>query len=1079
MSAIAEMNRQAVDLRARVDITAELTATVTAAAACVGEGLRPHEAAAAARKVLADVKDALEAAQRRAQQLDDTITHLSGVLPFLEEGWAEQRGLLRHAIDDNAQDGLASWLNYWFAAASSRRVGALRRLQSEFALPLGERMSDAADALAGTDRPLPRKVLQAYRVLQIGADGVRVGPRQVPDRLTLADHGPRHYEPDHSVREDLRLLAARLALHCGLPGQADAVLDVGDQHTAARLALRSRSATLRDASDEAESLLGQARDLDPNDLDVTAASIALARQRGKADSALDYARASVRALLSLSDSLSDVEGDIGRLIDPPAELWIALAERAQDEGNRDHARRFLDHATAVTRWDEDEVAAAIAEQRAAVAASRAERRKALVSAGQSRAVAGQLERARRDYDAAASGELDGAEDARVQASARLRLADVVSAIARQRPHVAGAGELGQALSLLRAAQGQADVSGTESWSYLTESDLCIQLSKVPSTDGRYEHEWGALRAAAQAVLLKPAWARAWLGLADAAMTRDLYQVSEAAAEQAHEIEDNEPTRAGYVRALINVGRYEDALEQLGNPGGAGNPSDAWRQCVRGFIALRQDRAEQAVLHFAGVKIDPTWIWAWHSSICALVGIGDLASARRKSEELMCAIADREGERSWLSAAAFDALLHGRLDDAREHAESIFKIAGPEDVKALQATAEARILGKDPAGWKLLAYAIAQDPRPTSIDAWEREDRPVLATLAAEQGFTLESLNPPPEMKDLHTRPYVSDPVEELQAAAAATVLPEAAKAARFTEAALRARKGQDSQAARTRRTRSTGDGIPASNRPPLRLRLPASWFAASTGPGHLGPTRLRYAPELPELLTWAGLAVELSGSDDLEPGGYQIFAGDTIRASGHVDPSLRYCPCDTLSLLPEAVRTSPHIVTTDHGAGIPSDLLGSDDTLAALLTRSAAEVIAVQYYEIAQEPGSVPPPIPPPPPVYQPLTTGSLAYRRWELRGKPSGDDRADWFAAERLREQFIREAAYLLWVNRDRWPGDDWADWFAAEREVAGSETQPSPLSGSLVDECLRQQLAEEAAYKRWLNRNRPFGSPWEDWSS
>ena len=342
MSAISEMTRQAVDLRVCVDVAAKLTATATAAAARLGEDLSPYDAAKAARTTLAEVKDALEMAQRRAQQFDNTITHLSHVLPFLEEGWAEQRALLRHAIDENAEDGLASWLNYWFAAASSRRIGALRRLQSGIALPLGERISDATDALAGNDRSLPHKVLEAYRVLQIGADGVRVGPRQVPDRLVLADHGPGHYEPDHSVREGLRLLAARLALHYGLPDQADAMLAAGGQNTAARLALRSRSARLRGDSDEAESLLGQARDLDPHDLDVTAASITRARQRGKPDSALDYARASAGALLSLSDSHSDIEGDIGRLIGPPAELWIALAERARDEGNSDHALRFLD-----------------------------------------------------------------------------------------------------------------------------------------------------------------------------------------------------------------------------------------------------------------------------------------------------------------------------------------------------------------------------------------------------------------------------------------------------------------------------------------------------------------------------------------------------------------------------------------------------------------------------------------------------------------------------------------------------------------------------------------------------------------
>ena len=65
-----------------------------------------------------------------------------------------------------------------------------------------------------------------------------------------------------------------------------------------------------------------------------------------------------------------------------------------------------------------------------------------------------------------------------------------------------------------------------------------------------------------------------------------------------------------------------------------------------------------------MTIDPTWFRAWYSYICALIITGDLASARLKSEALMRATADRDGERVWLQAAAFDARIHGRLDEAR-------------------------------------------------------------------------------------------------------------------------------------------------------------------------------------------------------------------------------------------------------------------------------------------------------------------------------------------------------------------------------------------------------------------------------
>ena len=172
------------------------------------------------------------------------------------------------------------------------------------------------------------------------------------------------------------------------------------------------------------------------------------------------------------------------------------------------------------------------------------------------------------------------------------LTERVSAAAHQRPYRDVADELTKALSQLLAAQAQVDVSGAGSWSYLTESDLRIQLSKAPCADDRYAQEWAALLAAARAVSLNPACARPWLTLAEAAATRGLYRVAEAAAERAYEIEKDEATVvAGYLQAIINVGRYEDALGLLGSA------SDSWSQCVRGYIALRLGKADKAIQNF--------------------------------------------------------------------------------------------------------------------------------------------------------------------------------------------------------------------------------------------------------------------------------------------------------------------------------------------------------------------------------------------------------------------------------------------------------------------------------------------------
>jgi len=53
-----------------------------------------------------------------------------------------------------------------------------------------------------------------------------------------------------------------------------------------------------------------------------------------------------------------------------------------------------------------------------------------------------------------------------------------------------------------------------------------------------------------------------------------------------------------------------------------------------------------------------------------------------------------------------------------------------------------------------------------------------------------------------------------------------------------------------------------------------------------------------------------------------------------------------------------------------------------------------------------------------------LAFFLWCQRGRPVGDEWADWFAVE----QQIRESAFQRWLARKQPRGDDWADWFAAE---------------------------------------------------
>ena len=116
------------------------------------------------------------------------------------------------------------------------------------------------------------------------------------------------------------------------------------------------------------------------------------------------------------------------------------------------------------------------------------------------------------------------------------------------------------------------------------------------------------------------------------------------------------------------------------------------------------------------------------------------------------------------------------------------------------------------------------------------------------------------------------------------------------------------------------------------------------------------------------------------------------------------------------------------------------------------------------------------------LNVNELAHRRWEIRGRLVGSHRpalADWLAAKRLRHQLIEEAAYFRWINRGRPIGDPRADWFASEAEIASGQPVHGHWADTFVDERLRHQLIEEAAYFRWINRGRPIGDPRADWSA
>ncbi|GAA1694638.1 hypothetical protein GCM10009733_107980 [Nonomuraea maheshkhaliensis] len=948
MSSIAELIRRADRrLRRQLDVDA---------------GLRQIAARAQEEKMprlLAARRRALEEALLRLDRLAGAVEHLSAVRPFLAEGWPEERDRLRGALATDLPTGLGEWLGYWLTAASRRRTEAMDRLEAEVPLPaaasvLAHRISVANRALATGDWNL------CHDLLELGHRGLRIGSWT---------------GPEDGVREDLRLLAARLALRNGLLDEAGAVIGegAGEPDSAAWLALRSRYARACGQAEVAEALLQRARELDPRDLDATAEAIALARDIGDPGLALDDARAAAEAFLSLSD----VEGDVNRLVDVPCELYIALAEWARDEDDRDRALSLLDHAATVAPPG-DEIIAMVEEVRAGLLSSPAERRAALLAAGEWRAGKGHLELARHDFESALEPDPQDEEDVRTRAVAQLRLADVVAVTARQRPRRDVRESLSGALSALLAAQRQADVTGSEWWSYATESDLRAQLAEMPGAH-RHAGQWGALLAAARALALNPLSAQVWLLLAQTSRTRCLPWTCEAAAARGYAIVRDPSTTAAYADALVHVGRYEQALALLDGA------TDDWSRCMIGRISLELGRPEEAVRYLAAGAIDPTWTWAWTSYVDALIVTGDLEGARACSRRHLDASADRLGERDELEAAAHDARVRGRPREALRIACLLRDRDLPGEISGLKEMGAALLLNGDPAGWDMFAAVLAIGPRPVTAGSWERRLRPVLSALAAAQGVELDFTRMDAPLEHARTGTGAGDPAAELRQASCAPGAPDVARpAARLTEAVLRAtavpgqgRPGdldellhrlaaEDGLRAEAESLRGHAAGepahadgagdVPAPAPPAVRLLLPVSWFAGYDDPLHRHPLFTRCLPELRPRADRPVPAVRVETEESLEPGGYLVLSEDRLLASGHVDPGLRYCDQETLALLPRQARADPRTVLTEHGWGVPAEIVAGAYGPAELLTRSACEVVALRYGEVvgAEPPGPGP-----------------------------------------------------------------------------------------------------------------------------
>jgi hypothetical protein len=945
-SAAADLVRQAQARLSQQGISAVLADVAVAAEAEAD----PGDAAKTARRLLPDRIHSLADAVTELQGLADALKHLQKILPYTAEGWPRERERLRGLLAAEPADGVAAWLLYWYQAASYWHLDVLNWLAEQIPLPAGaellaDRATAAAHGLSQGSWDLAAPMLSG------GLAGLRVGPADV--RLSA------------SVQRSLRLLLARLALRAGRLDDAEQILRTAREREpgADVMALDARRCRLAGDLGTARSLLASAQDSDPGDLDVVSELIAQIDQAEHAEPTLELARVGVAGLTTLLD----VDSAVGRLVEPPPELWLAIADRAAREANAPLVVKALDHAERLT--SSDVLLAGIAERRAGQAGSGEARQRHLLDSGDHNVNAGRLDQARLDYQRVLDEQGDSEEMTRLRAQARIRYTDCVAAQTSVLPLRTVSDEVSRALDQLMQARQVADLATAESWNFMVEAGLRLNLARSATPD-RSGQLWQAFLAAARSVALVPGEARRWDLLAQAARELSCYAVADAATSQSQRL-GGQPETSARIDTLLAAGRNQDAIDLLGDA------NDAWSECVRCYAMLRQGKADAAVRLLRAVTIDPQWLFARNALVSALLLTGDCTEGVARAAELAADLSERTDEMDALAVHTQMAMVTGDFPAALEAARHLLRIEqetglfrGDAGVGVGQALI---LLGEQRQGLGYIADNLALYDRLGSLDYWSLVDRPVFETIARLHGVDLD----PAALEDLE--PIVvarkqqlmepRSPDAELAAAEAGTADPPVVSSAvALGTAILRLADGQlvgvselvgkigpeyrqesDALRAQLRDLQSRGDReeiaaeVPqesAEHDSSIRLALPESWFA-----GHPDPVRdhelfLRYLPEVRLRSTVELPPVRVSIEGQLEPGGYAVSTGGQVLTAGYVNPAARYSPDPALTFLPAELRSAAVPDTALNLQQLPAGSVVSTGALAELLTMPAVEVVA-------------------------------------------------------------------------------------------------------------------------------------------
>jgi tetratricopeptide (TPR) repeat protein len=716
----------------------------------------PSEAIEAAIELLGARVRAVTAARKDLRRLLAQLTHLATVLPFTAEGWPERKAELEALLRSDSVEGLAAWLDSWFAALAGCRMPALERLVKDIELPPGaqllvERCSLAVAALTARSWSLAEPMLAA------GIKGQRVGDQAVPS-------------PD--VRTDLALLLTRLALDQHLPEAAERTLAHVDAGAAVE-ALRARTFFLRGDRAAAREHLERGSALDPTDLDVSVATIEEANADGQPTLALDAARMAVDSVLSVEDM-----GDsLVRLIVAPAELWTALAERALEEADWTSYDAAVQVANGYAT--NDELQAVLAELNVEMTVARGlsidDQVAALADAGTYRLLSGQIEQAREALEKAWRLKPDDAE-------AALRLGDCLIFLDVGAPLAQARKNVERALALLLDVQRRGGITPDNSWSYLSEAAGRVRLAESASADDIRDEQWRAMLAVCRAIAHRPELPERWEDLARAGASLDLYRVPQIAATHALELGPERPSAIAHlVMRLANSGQLEEALERLGGGG------EVWEQAVRGFVLLRTGDPWETVRLLRTSTLDPAWSWASETLITALLLTDRYDEAVTEAKKMKEHWGSRLDEYAGRVSTAWAGVVMGELDEAEKLMEPL-AAGDPRTAEPFEIRGKARLLqGRSEEGLADLETLLRGTRTVLGLDDLSSILVPRLEVLAAHRGVTLPKFDSLESLRDARRAELEAqqdDPVTELANAPVAGADPAIAELARSAAGSL-------------------------------------------------------------------------------------------------------------------------------------------------------------------------------------------------------------------------------------------------------------------------------------------------------